>query len=356
MELKTKDETRIARAGARNKGVASASAKSGDLRSFFARTSPRKKRKIEEIASDAEGATDGPGPARADVQASSAPASSSSALKSLPSARPKRSKPIKLEQLYLDPFDTPGRATLSCATCSLSYARTPDDIAFHARHHKKVVSGVDWTVSNECKGITVVRDEIESDDLAHKGVVLMVDWAGADASLKRRLNDVLETIDTELSSTNLTAAQLARSKVFLFVSSQRKVVACAVVERISEAYRVVPSSSSSNARGSSTNDEAGFDRKDSMLRFGEEDDGAIFCSPTAVPTLLGVHRIWTSTSSRRRGLASVLLDSMAERYIYGCPVSTERRREDVAFSQPTGKGKELARRWTGTEAFKVFVD
>jgi len=47
---------------------------------------------------------------------------------------------------------------------------------------------------------------------------------------------------------------------------------------------------------------------------------------------------------------------MAQSYVYACPVVEKRRRVDVAFSQPTGKGMDLARRWTGTKEFKVFVD
>jgi hypothetical protein len=47
---------------------------------------------------------------------------------------------------------------------------------------------------------------------------------------------------------------------------------------------------------------------------------------------------------------------MASRFIYGHPITRERRSKDVAFSQPTGMGKLLARRWTGVEGFRVFVE
>jgi len=179
-----------------------------------------------------------------------------------------------------------------------------------------------------------------------------------------QLKDVLETIDTELSSTALTPEQLALSKVFLFVTPQRKVIAAAVVQRISEAFEVVVKEEDESSTG--------------LLRFGD-DDGAIFCScvassfidsseleltlipslarrSTPSPTLLGIQRIWTSTSSRRHGLASLLLDYAAAKFVYGSPIGPERRAVDFAFSQPTGKGQKLARAWTGTRAFKVFVD
>ena len=78
--------------------------------------------------------------------------------------------------------------------------------------------------------------------------------------------------------------------------------------------------------------------------------------PTPLPTLVGVHRIWTSSSYRRSSLASLLLDAVASRFIYAAPISVTARKDVVAFSQPTGAGMALARRWTGTKAFKVFVE
>lgn len=59
---------------------------------------------------------------------------------------------------------------------------------------------------------------------------------------------------------------------------------------------------------------------------------------------------------RRAGLASLLLDAAAARSIYGYPVAKARRGAEVAFSQPTGKGQALARRWTGGGELRVFVD
>lgn len=222
----------------------------------------------------------------------------------------------------------------------------------------------------------------------------MVDYPSTDATLRRKvsitpalvleprradelgdmqLKDVLETIDTELSSTALTPEQLALSKVFLFVTPQRKVIAAAVVQRISTAFQIVVEEGKPGKQVKEVEAKASKD----LLRFGE-DEGAIFCScarsllscfpcqrrlihcyprrPTPLPTLLGIQRIWTSTSSRRHGLASLLLDFAAGRYVYGSPIPRERRAADFAFSQPTGKGQKLARAWTGTKGFKVFVD
>ncbi|GAA6008798.1 hypothetical protein JCM11491_003787 [Sporobolomyces phaffii] len=325
----------------------------GDLRSFFVRTSPpravRNKTRREspfEVDDDELGSVKSRSTSRPPLSAASSNSS--------------RSTRTKLSQLYLDPFDTPGRSTLHCPTCALSYSRTPEDVNFHAKHHKKVVSGIDWsdasaaagtTTTNGANGITVCRDGIEWKGGKEEGRVLMIDWSTADSSTKRRLSDVMSTIDTELSSTGLTDEQLAASKAFLFVTTRtRKVVACAVVQRITHAYQVV-----ANDRDEDDVD-LERDARQGLIRFDNQDSSAIFCSPTPLPTLLGVHRIWTSNSHRRHGFASLLLDDVAERFLYACPIARRDRAQDVAFSQPTGKGQELAKRWTGTNKFKVFVD
>ncbi|GAA6029850.1 hypothetical protein JCM8097_001078 [Rhodosporidiobolus ruineniae] len=329
----------------------------GDLRSFFSRASPRKKRRLSppdedegdaplmsRSSSSSSSSSERASSSGASSSSSATTASSSSSSKPRTSSSSAPFKRAKLEQLYLDPFKSAGHATLSCPSCSLSYARTPEDLAFHAKHHKKAVAGVDWVSGDDGRGVTVLKEAVEWGG-KEGGKVVMVDYPTADAATKRKLNDVLDTIDTELSSTSLTSAQLAQTKLFLFVTPQRKVIAAAVVQRIKAAYEVVPPEEKEEMQ----------DGEKSLLRFGE-DQGAIFCSPTPLPTLLGVQRIWTSTPSRRCGLSSLLLTLSAAHYFYGCPIPPERRAVDFAFSQPTGKGQKLARAWTGSERFRVFEE
>ncbi|KAM0788826.1 hypothetical protein ACM66B_002912 [Microbotryomycetes sp. NB124-2] len=265
------------------------------------------------------------------------------------SKRPKA--PKKMEQMYLDPFETGGHSTLSCNVCSLSYSRTPEDMSFHDKHHKRVVGGCEWIsaeVERKLVGeakVQVVEQDVDCGN-GLKGRISIVD-AKPGGTLERRVNDILSTVDAQLSSSALTNDQLSDCKLVVLVTSQRKVVACAVVQRISEAFQIELETTSA-ATGSDK-------RREAMIRFGE-DEGAIFCSPTPVPVVLGIQRIWTSSTFRRKGFATRLLDAAAARCIYGCPIPQQRRALDVAFSQPTGKGQALARAWTGTNEFRVFVD
>ena len=59
--------------------------------------------------------------------------------------------------------------------------------------------------------------------------------------------------------------------------------------------------------------------------------------------LLGISRIWTSKSHRRKGIASALLDCARGNFFYGVEVP----KEIVAFSQPTESGGYLAEGWFG---------
>ncbi len=97
-----------------------------------------------------------------------------------------------------------------------------------------------------------------------------------------QLKDLLAVIDTSLSATSLTPEQLAESKAFVFVTAQRKVVACALVQRISHAYKVVPApSAEQTTSASNVLSPPVAARKPSapLLRFdGDDDMGAIFCS------------------------------------------------------------------------------
>jgi hypothetical protein len=121
---------------------------------------------------------------------------SSSFSSSYSSSSSKRKPPQELSQLYLDPFTCSSNSTLHCSICSLSYSRTPQDLNFHTKHHKKIVSGIDWTNSGgitTIKGVTLLQDEIEikgkgkgKDDL--EGKVLMCDWSIVENPIKKRVS------------------------------------------------------------------------------------------------------------------------------------------------------------------------
>jgi len=90
----------------------------------------------------------------------------------------------------------------------------------------------------------------------------------------------------------------------------RTVVGLAVVEKITDAHRIVRDD---------------IEKNESSL-------------------ILGVLQIWVDEKNRRAGIASKLLDAMRFETIYGCVVQLDQ----IAFSQPTVEGSSLARRYLGT--------
>lgn len=160
----------------------------GDLRSFFERRSPPKKRRrvasppLEVAALDEWLGSGGAGSSRTTLGGTRA---STVRTRSTPSSV--LSQPVKLEQLYLDPFKDSGHATLSCSTCALSYSRTPEDVAFHDKHHKKVVNGCDWIANDEAKGVTVLDASAEWGK-SRKGKVLMVDYPLVENNVRRKVS------------------------------------------------------------------------------------------------------------------------------------------------------------------------
>ena len=157
----------------------------GDLRSFFERRSPPKKRRrvasppLEVAALDERLGSGGAGSSRTTLGGAHA-----STVGKPSTVVP--TKPVKLEQLYLDPFKDSGHATLSCSTCALSYSRTPEDVAFHDKHHKQVVNGCDWIASDEAKGVTVLDASAEWGK-SRGGKVLMVDYPLVENNVRRKV-------------------------------------------------------------------------------------------------------------------------------------------------------------------------
>lgn len=179
---------------------------SNTLLSFFRPVSPKQRKRSRSLKSNdlIEGEEESQSKRKLNIKSSSTPASlparpassssrlsSTSASKFVSSTKLSKSAPSKLEQLYLDPFTTSGHSTLSCTVCSLSYARTPDDILLHDKYHKRVVAGCDWVSMKQGEnGGTVIEDEIEWGSKGKKkerrGMIVTVD-AGVEGVIGRKV-------------------------------------------------------------------------------------------------------------------------------------------------------------------------
>ncbi|KAI9281396.1 ESCO1/2 acetyl-transferase-domain-containing protein [Umbelopsis sp. AD052] len=170
------------------------------------------------------------------------------------------------------------------------------------------------------KGERVVQEF----DIASR--IVMV-GSGSSKHELRKLGQILDLVNTELSSPTITAEHLMYCKSFLYIGDKKQVLGCLVAEPIEFALRVAPSTS-------------------------KLDTSAVFCSPEKVPALCGISRIWVHPCHRGKGIATRLLNSACKLFIYGHPLDPS----SIAFSQPTGDGKNLAMRYTQTSKFLVYPD
>jgi N-acetyltransferase len=151
-----------------------------------------------------------------------------------------------------------------------------------------------------------------------------------DAHHQKKVREVTNVMELELGLT--PGWLLQRScKVYLFISSSKKVVGCLLAEPIKSAFRVVPPEQGSPQSLDVRNMDSTEDRKQerNVMLFGnikfsrettprkpaskertQELGSAILCTTSPVPAVCGVRVIWVSHSQRRKGIASHLLDAM----------------------------------------------
>ena len=174
-----------------------------------------------------------------------------------------------------------------------------------------------------------------------------------EAFLHRKLNEVLETIDTALGAASLfprsdSEAEVPPLKLFLAVGAGRVLGGAVVTTHIEEgkARSVVEGGGEGAMQG------ARMDKEAASLCLSS----SALSSAQTPP--LGIHRIYVLPSLRRCGLGLRLLDAAVEHSLYG--VGAKQLRESLkmregegeiqevpllAFSQPTESGERLARAW-----------
>ncbi|KAF9425447.1 N-acetyltransferase esco2 [Podila epigama] len=320
-----------------------------------------------------------------------------------------------------------------CPQCGMPYVRGQvEDEQIHDRYHRAVVGGIDYpgyknevvvarfreleladgggggagsgqqhaiatsSITKSVTGAISTSSTVTPSTLSVLGesrivMVSMMDNGGSIFE-RKKVQEVLKHVNKELGSVVFDPEQLRGCKVFLYISSKKKVVGCVVAEQIQQGYEIMtlppPSSASSRSPLSSTvslsatddnskNDTSDKENTDAdrpknslpgtlltkQQQQQEEEENndnekqqhhssAIFCSTDPQPAICGINRIWVSPVHRRKGIASRLLDAVRDRFIYACKLELK----DLAFSQPTGDGKALARRYLGTDRFLVYVE
>ncbi|KAI9881195.1 MAG: N-acetyltransferase O1 (Establishment of cohesion protein 1) [Pleopsidium flavum] len=299
--------------------------------------------------------------------------SASAPLEDITNTARERGRALKKPRLTQMQIDLGGEVRTACKTCGMEYIPSnAQDAALHKEFHTASVGGVDVSKAFlKRHAPRIVQDS--SRDAARpsgrvKGFVMVIDRKSSTAQ-KNRARRVLSVVNTELSAVEIednrlwsqvavpNASDMAkdcsdctvvagdrveksrwdRFRVYLFISGEKCVGLC-LAERISKAYKV--KDQNCEAEGHEPNPAVS---KSSSISVSQEAD----------PAILGISRVWTSVSHRRKGLAASLLDAVRCNFIYGMHIS----KDMVAFSQPTESGGQLAQKWFGdAKNWHVYVE
>lgn len=274
-------------------------------------------------------------------------------------AQPPAIKQKKLVQMQLDLVAEPNK---TCKLCGMEYNPSlAEDAALHRKFHAMNLGGVD--ISKAMSKRLRQRQVWSGEERSFIAVVSRRDAL----ALRNKATEILKVVNTELGAVpipdealwsqtrkSILSTELAadgarqaqkehseqpasdRYKVYLYVQGSKCVGAC-LAERIQEAFPV---------EGDAAAETAGQLPADT-------NSSSICVSKASKPAMLGVSRIWTSSSHRKHGVASMLLQAARCNFLYGMTVG----KEEMAFSQPTESGGRLARRWYGRDAgWLVYID
>ncbi|MCJ1471420.1 N-acetyltransferase O1 (Establishment of cohesion protein 1) [Lambiella insularis] len=262
---------------------------------------------------------------------------------------PAAAKKVRLTQTQID---LGGEIRRACKGCGMEYIPSnAEDAALHKEFHSMNIGGVDMG-KGFARDVTVVGRAGEGE------VVAMVEAKSA-LGLRNKVKRALEIVNQELGAVNIKEDRLwgklaigkagdtkrrtkkrrglggekeeddgeAQFKVLLYLAGDKCIGVC-LAERIHNAAKVVEhptADASQHTPGASVR------------------SSSISTDTARDPALLGIARIWTSKSHRRKGIASALLECVRGNFFYGIEVP----KEMVAFSQPTESGGLLAEKWFG---------
>ncbi|WPA97951.1 uncharacterized protein RHO25_002562 [Cercospora beticola] len=292
-----------------------------------------------------------------------------------------------------------------CLTCGMQYvASSAEDRKLHDKYHKQNVDGYDVgkdfvvKVRQEDKALCVLKGVKVGDAIVYMD-------CGNSVHRKRKAQEVLEIVQRELGAVEIPEKEIWQGrrrdggeapddptyKCFLYVRGT-KCVAFLLVKRIEQALEVVrPKALEKDKRSATPTREKAeaTTRTQSALeklraRKQQEADAAkaiqdeieeaaahpIELSESKHSAVMGISRIWTSSSVRGQGIARCLLNTAINRHnstigsredgkqpTTGDSLRKIGRKQDIAFSQPTAAGAQLARKWFGRAyGWRVYVD
>lgn len=179
--------------------------------------------------------------------------------------------------------------SVTCKTCGMTYMSKDE---MEEKLHLKFCKSQNYIDFKGWKKEKILYDE--GDDR-----ILEVSTNEPKVHLKK-IEEIHEMIDKELGFPEIKGEY----KTYLYISEKR-VIGCLIVERIQSGFIVENNEINHNIQKKA---------------------------------VCGVSRIWVHTLHRRKGIATKLLETCRNNFIYGYKIPNE----EIAFSQPTDDGKCFA--------------
>lgn len=228
------------------------------------------------------------------------------------------------DQLIIDAGQKQFGAT-TCESCGMLYSvDSPEDNFQHTQFHQRFLDTI--------KFVGWKKERVMAEFWDGKIILVLPDDP---KYATKKAEDVRRIADTELGFQQVSLSSPKAAKTYLFINSDRMVVGCVVAEPVRQAFRVI---------------EQPEKPKDMTKEDFMERHRAWCCSTVPEKAICGISRIWVFSMMRRKGIATRMLDTVRNSFMYGSHLT----KDEIAFSDPTPDGKLFATKYCGTPTFLVY--
>eukprot|EP01133_Synstelium_polycarpum_P017289 gene17289-20624_t len=216
-----------------------------------------------------------------------------------------------LEQTFIDAGQR-AQGQVVCGKCKMLYFRgSLEDETTHKRYCKDAALAPKVVIKNwrSCKILNSFGDD---------GGIISVSLGEETAAIEQKLVALRKMVDTELGYTdnsggNGNGDEVDDQKMLLYVEESGKVIGCLEAESTSVAWRI----------------KRNEQQDDTTLQVDQQ--------PVIGDIKCGVSRLWTSSESRRKGVATKLMDSLQRNMFYAVRLE----RNQIAVTTPSRDGRRF---------------
>eukprot|EP00051_Salpingoeca_urceolata_P018475 m.259623 g.259623 ORF g.259623 m.259623 type:complete len:454 (+) comp19205_c1_seq2:325-1686(+) len=199
----------------------------------------------------------------------------------------------KLTQMTLD-CGQKGLEMEYCSTCNMAFVPGSEDVAQHARMHRKHSQGIAFTAEN----IPICKRVSDSE------FIVVAARGTKSRYLTQKAKEIALVVNSQLGYSGDATGGHADEQTFMYIANKH-IAGCVIVEPLERAFRVIPA-----GRGLADTDYEPSQSFDSVA--SSEDTGlaeTVCRSEKQFPARLGVSRMWVHPSHRRAGIMTELIET-----------------------------------------------